>query len=98
MREVALEECSGIDYGFIMESEESFIDFVSGISPKSIKGLLLRENGKTISTGEGRFINDLDALPFPKYEKFELEKYMLKEIPLLPLEDVRLVAYTVQSS
>jgi radical SAM superfamily enzyme YgiQ (UPF0313 family) len=83
LRETALEECPAIDYGFFMEGEESFLEFISGRSPIETNGLLFRKNGKVVSSGERPFITDLDAVPFPKYEKFELEKYILKEISII---------------
>ncbi len=36
-----------------------------------------------VYTGDREFIMDLDRLPFPKYEKFELEKYVAREIGVI---------------
>lgn len=43
---------------------------------KGIKGLIWRDENKIIENPDRPFITDLDTLPFPAYERFELEKYV----------------------
>ncbi len=80
LREKVLEDCLNIDYGFVLEGDESFPSFCRGERIENIKGVLYRSNGKVIYTGDAEFIKDLDNLSFPRYRNFELEKYLEKTI------------------
>ena len=82
-RETALELCSDIDYVVTFEGDETIIDLCKGVPLKEIKGLLYREDdGQIVYTGDRKFIQDLDNIPFPKYEKFELSKYIFRDIDI----------------
>ena len=84
LRRQVLEECSAIDYATTLEGEDSLVEFCRGKQPEEILGLLYRDaDGKICYTGDRPFIMDLDRLPFPKYEKFELEKYVAREIGVI---------------
>jgi len=76
LRNDVLTDCEAIDFGVVMEGEETLLDLCKGEPVKEIKGLIHRENGKIVFNGERIFIEDLDSIPFPKYEKFELRKYI----------------------
>lgn len=72
----ALLECSAIDFGVVHEGEETLIELLNGLDVKEIKGLIYRDNlGNIVYNGNRGFIEDLDKLPFPKYNKFDLPKY-----------------------
>lgn len=43
---------------------------------RGIKGIAYQENGKVIINKPRDFIEDLDSLPFPTYDKFDLDKYL----------------------
>lgn len=74
-REKVLRDCTAIDYGIVLEGEETIIELCEGRRPSTIKGLVYRENGIVRYTGDREFIEDLDSIPFPKYRRFELVKY-----------------------
>jgi radical SAM superfamily enzyme YgiQ (UPF0313 family) len=80
MRNQVLEECKEIDLGMVMESEETWIELCGGENIKDIKGIIYRNNGRVISNGEREFVEDLDQIPFPRYEKFELDRYIKERV------------------
>ena len=82
-KEQALRECPAIDYGVTREGEATLVELCRGeVAEDSIKGLLYRKNGDICYTGDREFTADLDRLPWPRYEKFELSKYF-KEISVI---------------
>lgn len=84
LREKVLQDCSAIDYGFVMDSEMSFVAFCQGVVLSDIPGLIYRSNHKQIIfTGEPLLVTDLDKIPFPTYEGFELNKYTNKVMNIL---------------
>jgi radical SAM superfamily enzyme YgiQ (UPF0313 family) len=77
MKEQVMKDCTAIDYGIVYEGEDTLIELCKGeISDDAIKGLMSRNNGSIVYPGDREFIMDLDRLPFPRYEKFELKKYI----------------------
>ncbi|PIN86230.1 hypothetical protein COV19_05470 [Candidatus Woesearchaeota archaeon CG10_big_fil_rev_8_21_14_0_10_44_13] len=84
LREKVLEDCASIDYAIVLEGDETIIELCKGKNLKKIKGLLWRNSyGKVIYNGDRQFIEDLDRIPFPKYGKFELNKYATKTIAII---------------
>jgi len=75
LKEEVLEECKEIDLGVVREGELTMVELCQGEDLEDIKGLLFRKDGEIIYTGDRQFLSDLDSLAFPKYEKFEIEKY-----------------------
>lgn len=75
LKEKILQECPAIDYGVTFEGEETVLSLAKSEKPENIKGLVYRDGEDIFYTGDREFITDLDRLPFPKYEKFELKKY-----------------------
>lgn len=53
------------------EAELVFQDIVSGAAPHAIEGVIYRENGTVIENPTKKWIADLDALPFPRYDDFD---------------------------
>lgn len=82
LRGKVLIECPEIDFGVVLEGENSIIELVGGYDLKSIKGLIYRDNNVTYS-GDREFVKDLDTLSFPRYKKIELNKYVTKQIGLV---------------
>ncbi|MEI8348649.1 MAG: radical SAM protein [Candidatus Omnitrophota bacterium] len=80
LRKEVLKGCPEIDFGVVLEGENTLVELCQGREPSSIKGLLYRDAGEVVYTGERNFTTELDGVPFPKYDKFELNKYLLKEI------------------
>ena len=77
MREQVLRECAAIDYGVVFEGEGTLVELCQGELPEEeIKGLMFRDGDDVIYTGDREFVSDLDQLPWPRYEKFELNKYI----------------------
>ncbi len=74
-KENALRDCDAIDYAVFREGEEVIVELCSGKELEEIKGLIYRNGNKILFTGERRLITDLDSFPFPKFKKFEMNKY-----------------------
>lgn len=75
MREQLLKDCPEIEVGFISEAEESLIDYLnSGCNPEKVNGVIYRKK-KKILINPPQLQENIDKFSYPKYEKFELEKY-----------------------
>ena len=78
-KEKVFEKC--FDFFFISEAEMAFVDFLEKYGRKQdftkIPGLLFRQNGKTIFTGDPELTKDLDAIPFPARHLLKNEMYKL---------------------
>lgn len=83
LREQALKDCAAIDFGVVMEGEETLIDLAGDQPIEEIKGLIRRQGDEVVYNGDRKAIADLDSFRFPRYTKFERDRYMLKEILLL---------------
>ena len=70
-----LEQCPAIDFGVSSEGEFTIRELAQGKELSTIKGLIYREENNIHFNGERELIDNLDAIPFPKYEQFELNKY-----------------------
>lgn len=88
-REKVLEECPAISFGVVMEGEETIVQLGRGVSLPEIKGLIYRDKGQVIYNGDRMFIRDLDAIAFPKYKKFELDRSINKTVNALPIVSSR---------
>jgi radical SAM superfamily enzyme YgiQ (UPF0313 family) len=76
MKEKVLQECAGVDYGIIGEGEDTIVELCRGDKSFSeIRGLLYRENSQVKYGGDRTRIVELDLIPFPTYEGFEISKY-----------------------
>ncbi len=77
LRERVLEDCSGIDYGVVLEGEYTLLELMEGKKPlEALKGLIYKNaGGKVIFNGEGGSIKDLDAIPYPRYSRFDKKRY-----------------------
>lgn len=82
LRAKVLEECDA-DFAIKMEGEYPLLELCRGKKPKQIKNLIYRENGKIIENEDRGPIINLDSVPFPRYEKFELERYRSKIMPIV---------------
>jgi len=81
-REQILEKVPEIDYVITLEGEETMQELCSGMNVINIRGLAHRVNGRGVYNGDRRFIQDLDRVPFPRYRKFELSKYIFHDIDI----------------
>lgn len=82
-RKAVFDECSGVDFGIVYEGEETIVELCKGYNPEEIKGLFYRNNGSVCFTGERRLLENLDAIPFPRYSGFDLDKYISRAIPIV---------------
>jgi len=78
-----LNECRAVDFGFVCEGEDAFLELVQGKALDNIAGLIWRKNGQIVHNGPRPFRKDLDSVPFPRFRKFELRRYVTDEIPLV---------------
>jgi radical SAM superfamily enzyme YgiQ (UPF0313 family) len=79
--EKTLEECSSVDIVVIGEAEYTFRDLAKALENKkplkNIKGICYKDKkGKIIRTARRPLIMNLDELPIPSREFFEMEKYV----------------------
>lgn len=74
-KQKVLHECPAIDFGIVKEGEETLLELCQGKPFSEINGLIYREDGQIIYTGDRQFRRDIESLPWPRYEKFELKKY-----------------------
>jgi anaerobic magnesium-protoporphyrin IX monomethyl ester cyclase len=82
-REMAIKECPEIDYGVIMEGEETLVELCKGDNESEIKGLIYKNNEAIVTNNERLFKENLDEIPFPRYDKFPLNKYVTEEIGIV---------------
>ncbi|HPP86604.1 MAG TPA: radical SAM protein [bacterium] len=83
-----------IDFVFINEAEQTLVDFFSGKQLKDINGLAYKTDEKIIINQHKNYIENLDDLPFPYWEQFDLTKYYYPKInvrkaPALPISTSR---------
>ena len=68
------------DYGIVFEGEETCLELVKCLESNGdcskINGLVFRKNGDIIKTPPRNQIMNLDALPFPDFEAFGIQKYI----------------------
>lgn len=75
MGKKVLEEYGQMDFAFMGEAEDSFVRFCSGEEHARIPGLAFRDAGGIVRSSPFERPVDLDEVSWPRYEKFELEKY-----------------------
>ena len=81
LRDQVLRECPAIDYGVVYEGEQTLTELCRGDRPEAeIKGLMYRSNGDVVYTGDRDVVWDLDQVPWPTYERFELDKYVRERV------------------
>jgi ribosomal peptide maturation radical SAM protein 1 len=63
-----------VDYVFAGEADDTFPEFVKRLSyghpVHDLQGIVYRDNGTSIYTGDAPKMRDLDALPFPDYDDY----------------------------
>lgn len=82
MREEALYD-KPIDYGITLEGEKTLVELCQGKDLDEINGLIYKKGGSIFSNKDRPFEKNLDDIYFPTYSGFELEKYKVKEIPIV---------------
>jgi radical SAM superfamily enzyme YgiQ (UPF0313 family) len=74
-----LQQCNA-DFAVSGEGEHTLLELCQQDEKKKILGLMYKEQSKVVVNERRRLLKNLDALPYPTYEKFELNKYTKKEI------------------
>ncbi len=68
-----------VDYIVKNEGEKTFLALINALEKgeevSKIKGLVYRNNGSIIDTGQCEFIEDIDEIPFPAYHLLDMEIY-----------------------
>ena len=76
LRETALVECPSIDFGVVMEGEITIAELCKGYELDEIKGLIYRnQDGAIKYNGNRKYIENINEIPFPTFNNFEIEKY-----------------------
>ena len=58
----------------------------NSVNCKNIKGIYYKENGKIFKNKKRKLIEDLDSIPFPDFEDFEIDHYFMinhKHFPIM---------------
>jgi len=82
LKKQVLKDCKVIDYGVVYEGERTLVELCkSNQDERLIKGVIVRDNGNLTYSGDRDWISDLDKIPFPRYHRFELRRY-IREIDI----------------
>jgi radical SAM superfamily enzyme YgiQ (UPF0313 family) len=82
--EQTFKEFKNFDIGVIGEGEITFLELIDLIDKsnfndlKNVKGIIFRDNGKTIITEPRPLIGDIDSIPFPARHLMKMKEYYLK--------------------
>lgn len=71
-------ENAAVDYVVVGEGEAVFpelLRYLNGKASFPARGVVAADKPKTLQTGQAEQITDLDALPFPAYDKIDFSKY-----------------------
>jgi len=74
MKSLALKECKA-DFAIKGEGEEALLELAKGKKLEKIANLIFRKDANIIENPPRCFIKELDKIPWPKYQAFELDKY-----------------------
>lgn len=64
-----------IDAVFACEGEEALVEYLLAPDPTQVRGLYVRLGNEVVFTGERPWIEDLDSLPFPAFQKVPVRRY-----------------------
>ena len=85
---------SEIDIAVKGEGEETLIEILKGRKLSEINGIFYKENGKIFSTPPREFIKNMDTLPFPDLDLYDINRYHCSKLvsrgtPVLHMETSR---------
>ena len=70
-------EKTAVDYCVLGEAEDTLKELLENLeSPENVAGLAYKKSGKVVLTPKRAQISDLDTLPFPDRDFFDIEKYI----------------------
>jgi anaerobic magnesium-protoporphyrin IX monomethyl ester cyclase len=78
-RRKAMADCPAIDFGFVLEGETSFRDLCLGTDLDALRGLVFRRDGDIVEVPPAADQRP-DEVPFPRYGRFELSRYVVKRM------------------
>ncbi|HLC22638.1 MAG TPA: radical SAM protein [Candidatus Nanoarchaeia archaeon] len=89
-KEKVFRDCKGLDFAVKREGELTFLQLIDAVRTKEtdysfIKGLIFKKDGAVVETEDMPMIDDLDALPLPAYDMFELEHYYAWQRGVVPI-------------
>lgn len=64
-----------VDYVVLGEGEAAFLEIAQGKPASEIAGLVYRKDGVSLKTTQRKYVEDLDAIPFPAWHLVDLKKY-----------------------
>ena len=70
-----MRECQAIDFAASGEGERLMLRLCEGVPYTQIPGLFYRQGGQIRSGGPREWLMDLDLLPFPRFESYQLDAY-----------------------
>jgi radical SAM superfamily enzyme YgiQ (UPF0313 family) len=79
-------EMTTADFAIAGEGEYALADLVHNLEPQTVKGLIWRRDSQIIENEKRELLNDLDSLPYPAFEDFEIDKYLCfldKRLPII---------------
>ena len=82
-------EATQADFAVVGEGEYALLELVQNLEFEKIKGLVWRQGSRIIVNERRPYLQDLDSLPLPAFEDFELEKYFCFIDRRLPLTTSR---------
>lgn len=68
---------ASVDYAVIGEPDQPVLELVRGTPPAEIAGLVWREDSVWRRNPDRQFNKNLDALPFPRWDLFPIERYTM---------------------
>ena len=84
-------DCRGLDFAVKREGEVSFLELIETLVKKKtnfsvVKGIMfINEKGEISETPDMEMIEDLDAMPYPAYDLFDLKHYYAWERGVVPI-------------
>lgn len=73
------------DIGVAREAEETILEILTSLGSdgdlSSINGIWYKKDGKIIATKDRRRIQNLDTIPLPAWELFDIESYIKQSLP-----------------
>lgn len=67
------------DFVVIGEGDETIVDLFNNFdTPENVKGIAYIKNGQYYNTERRKLIKDIDSIPYPLWEKFPIDYYVLK--------------------
>ncbi|MCG2724746.1 MAG: B12-binding domain-containing radical SAM protein [Elusimicrobia bacterium] len=71
---------SSLDIIVVGEGDFTLAEIINGKGLGEIDGIFYKKDGKILKNSERTFVKDLDLLPFPAWDLFDIEKYAASEL------------------